>query len=173
MRTLFRGYFVPLILLTLTPVFVDENPFMAVRERDQWAIEQVMEHKAPDESWAGNPSGETSGTHRVKRSRPQALPTPTPFQIQAVNFQTETDVAKVSALVTNLGPNFIIDISSDQTIQGWLLKRQSTREVFLKGGTPTDNPYKCRIRVDRPYIKDFGLTVYVTQDSDPAFVQLY
>ncbi len=36
-----------------------------------------------------------------------------------------------------------------------------------------DNPYKCRIRVDRPYIKDFGLTVYVTQDSDPAFVQLY
>ncbi len=36
-----------------------------------------------------------------------------------------------------------------------------------------DNPYKCRIRVDRSYIKDFGLTVYVTQDSDPAFVQLY
>jgi hypothetical protein len=67
----------------------------------------------------------------------------------------------------------IIDISSDQTIQGWLLKRQSTRAVFLKGGTPAGNPYKCRIMVDQPYIKDFGLTVYVTQDSDPAFVQLF
>ncbi len=166
-------YFVPFIFLVITPAFADENPFMAVRERDQWAIEQVMEHKAPDDSWAGNSSGETPGAHRAKRAVPKALPTAISFQTQTYNFQTETDVAKVNALVTNFGPNFIIDISSDQTIQGWLLKRQSTREVFLKGGTPTDNPYKCRIRVDRPYIKDFGLTVYVTQDSDPAFVQLY
>ncbi len=162
-----------MFFLIITPAIAEENPFIAVRERDQWAIEQVMEHKAPDDSWAGNPSGETSGTHRAKRAMPKALPTGIPFQTQTYNFQTETDVAKVSALVTNFGPNFIIDISSDQTIQGWLLKRQSNREVFLKGGTPTDNPYKCRIRVDRPYIKDFGLTVYVTQDSDPAFVQLY
>ncbi len=173
MRNLVAGDFVPLLFLTLNPVFAAENPFMGVRERDQWAIEQVMEHKAPDDSWSGNPSGGNTGTHRQQRAVPGILPTATLFQTQTYSFQTETDQAKISTLITDFGSNFIIDISCDQSIQGWILKRQSTREVFLKGGTPTDNPYKCRIRVDRPYIKDFGLTVYVTQDSDPAFVQLF
>jgi hypothetical protein len=69
--------------------------------------------------------------------------------------------------------NFIIDLATDQAIQGWILKKQSTRVALLKGGAPADNPYQTRIRVDRPYIRDFGLTVFVTQDSDPAFIQLY
>ncbi|HEY5038478.1 MAG TPA: hypothetical protein VIJ93_05335 [bacterium] len=30
--------------------FADVNPFMAVRDRYQWAIEQIIEHKVPDES---------------------------------------------------------------------------------------------------------------------------
>jgi len=164
-----------IIITFLIPAFVaaEENPFISVRERDQWAIEQVMEHKAPDDSWSGNPSGGNTGTHRQQRAAPGILPTATLFQTQTYSFRTETDQAKISTLITDFGSNFIIDISCDQSIQGWILKRQSTREVFLKGGTPADNPYKCRIRVDRPYIKDFGLTVYVTQDSDPAFVQLF
>jgi hypothetical protein len=165
--------FVPLLFLIISPVLAEENPFMAVRDRDQWAIEQVMEHKVPDDSWYGNPSGVISSIHLGKKSKQVALATATPFQTKNYTFQTETDEAKVSAGITDFGSNFVIDISSDQVIQGWLLKRQSTREVFLKGGTPSDNPYKCRIKVDRPYIKDFGLTVYVTQDSDPAFVQLF
>jgi hypothetical protein len=149
----------------------DGNPFTDVRDRDQWAIEQVMEHKAPVDSWDG--SSNEGGTHRGKRPAPIAPPTATPFQTKSYNFQTETDEAKVGASITDNGSNFTIDISCDQTIQGWLLKFQSTKQVFLKGGTPTDNPYKCRIAVDRPYIRDFGLTVYVTQDSDPAFIQLF
>ncbi len=161
--------FIPLIFLTISPAMADENPFIAVQERDQWAIEQVMEHKA--DSGIGNSN--EGVTHGDKKTAPKALATATPFLTKNYSFQTETDEAKVSTLVTDFGSNFIIDVSSDQAIQGWLLKRQSTREVFLKGGTPTDNPYKCRIRVERPYIKDFGLTVYVTQDSDPAFVQLF
>ena len=164
---------IPFFFLIFSSAFAEENPFVSIRERDQWALEQVMEHKAPGDYWAGNPSGGISSPRRVKKAEPVTPPTATPFQTQTYNFQTETDEAKVSALVTNLGLNFIIDISCDQTIQGWLLKRQSGGEVFLKGGAPMDNPYKCRIRVDRPYIKDFGLTVYVTQDSDPAFVQLF
>ncbi|HEY5038262.1 MAG TPA: hypothetical protein VIJ93_04235, partial [bacterium] len=95
------------------------------------------------------------------------------FQVQNYKFQTETDQAKVNVALTDFGTSFLIDVTSDQIIQGWLLKRQSTREAFLKGGVPADNPYQCRIRVDRPYIKDFGLTIYVTQDSDPAFIQLF
>ena len=169
MSSIARWNLVPLILLTLTPAWADENPFVAVRDRDQWAFEQVMEHKVPDDSWIGDG---ILGARREKRMQ-AAIPTSIPFQTQSYNFQTETDEAKVNALITDFGSNFIIDISSDQTIQGWLLKRQSTRAVFLKGGTPADNPYKCRIVVDQPYIKDFGLTVYVTQDSDPAFVQLF
>ena len=165
--------FIPLIFLTISPVMAEENPFIAIQQRDQWAIEQVMEHKVPNDSWEGNPGGQNSGPHRGKKMIKVANATATPFQIKNYSFQTETDEAKVSTLVTDFGSNFVIDVSSDQAIQGWLLKRQSTREVFLKGGTPTDNPYKCRIRVERPYIKDFGLTVYVTQDSDPAFVQLF
>jgi hypothetical protein len=162
-----------MLFLILTPVFAEENPFIAIRERDQWAIEQVMEHKVSGDSWIGNSSGGISGSSGARKSVIVKVPTPTPFQTKNYSFQTETDQAKVSALITDFGSNFIIDISSDQSIQGWILKRQSTREVFLKGGTPTENPYKCRIRVERPYLKDFGLTIYVTQDSDPAFVQLF
>gem|GEM_PF-2771448 len=166
-------YFVPLIFLAFTSVFAEENPFIAIRDRDQWALEQVIEHKAPGETWVGNSSGGKPSSSGPKRTVTVQVPTPIPFQTKNYNFQTETDQAKVSTLVTDFGSNFIVDISSDQVIQGWILKRQSTREVFLKGGPPADNPYKCRIRVERPYLKDFGLTVYVTQDSDPAFVQLF
>jgi hypothetical protein len=159
--------------LTLTPVLAEENPFIAIRDRDQWALEQVVEHKAPGNTWVVNSNGGNSGSSRAKSTVTVQVVTPIPFQTKNYSFQTETDQAKVSALITDFGSNFIIDISSDQSIQGWILKRQSTREVFLKGGPPAENPYKCRIRVERLYLKDFGLTVYVTQDSDPAFVQLF
>jgi hypothetical protein len=161
--------FISLVFLIMSPAMAEENPFVAVQERDQWAIEQVVEHKA--DSGIGNSN--VVDARGGKKTGPKALATATPFLTKNYSFQTETDEAKVSILVTDFGSNFVIDVSSDQAIQGWLLKRQSTREVFLKGGTPSDNPYKCRIRVERPYIKDFGLTVYVTQDSDPAFVQLF
>jgi hypothetical protein len=155
-----------IISILVSPVLADVNPFMDIRDRDQWAIEQVMEHKAPDD-FGISPSNHTA------RKTVMVPPTPTPFQTKTYNFQTETDQAKVNTSITDLGTNFIIDISCDQVIQGWLLKRQSTREVFLRGNVQSDNPYKCRVRVNRPYIKDFGLTVYVTDDSDPAFVQLF
>lgn len=144
---------------------------MGARDRDQWAIEQVMEHKVPDDSWSR--SLDEGGSYQGKRNAPVIPPTATPFQTKTYNYQAETDEAKVNASITDFGSNFIIDVSCDQTIQGWLLKLQSTKKVLLKGGTPTDSPYKCQIKVDRAYIKDFGLTVYVTQDSDPAFIQLF
>lgn len=167
--------FVPVIFLTpFIPALVvaEENPFMALRDRYQWAIEQVMVHKAPEETGlslngGGNPTGKAKG-----KGGNTIVPTPV-FQTQIYRFQTETDKAKVNVEITDFGGSFLVDVSSDQVIQGWLLKRQSTRDVFLKGTGPSDNPYQCRIRVDRPYLKDFGLTVYVTQDSDPAFIQLF
>ena len=167
-----RILFLFLTLLIPELVGAEENPFMAVRDRYQWTIEQVMAHKSPDEAGyslngAGNQPGKGKGKSRKE-------PTPTPvFQTQTYRFQTETDKAKVNVEVTDFGGSFLIDVLSDQVIEGWLLKRQSTRDVFLKGAGVTDNPYQCRIRVDRPYLKDFGLTVYVTQDSDPAFIQLF
>jgi hypothetical protein len=142
-----------------------DNPFMAIRDRDQWGIEQVMQHKIPDYS---NPT--QSGRH-PKRVMPVVTVQPT-FTTQTYNFVTETDQAKINVAITNFGVSFIVDITSDQVIQGWLLKKQSTRETFLRGRA-SDNSYKCRISVNRPYLKDFGLTVYVTEDSDPAFVQLF
>jgi hypothetical protein len=158
-----------IISIITLQAFADGNPFMEVRERDQWALEQVMEHKAPEVTWAGESNG-SSESHRVKKAS-VGTPTPTPFKVQTYIFQTETDEAKVCASITDFGSNFTIDVTSDQAIQGWLLKRQSTRQVFLKGAS--ESPYKCRIKVDRPYLKDYGLTVYVTQDSDPAFIQLF
>lgn len=151
-----------LFLFLAKPIFVEANPFLSVREQDQWAIEEVMEHNVPD-------------AHPVQERRypPKPVAAEPTFQIQTLSFSSETDQATVKVVLTNLGNSFILDVSSDQAIQGWLLKRQSTREVFLKGEAPSDNPYKCRIRVERPYLKDFGLTLYVTQDSDPAFVQLF
>jgi hypothetical protein len=143
-------------------VYAQENPFLAVRDRDQWAIEQVMDHKAPDDS--GN---EVNHTPRKVLGTPTSIP----FQTKTYAFQAETDQAKVTTSITDFGSNFIIDISSDQIIQGWLLKRQSTREVFLRGSA--SGTYQCRIRVNRPYLRDFGLTVYVTEDNDPAFVRLF
>ncbi len=146
---------------------------MTVRDRYQWAIEQVMQHKGSLYSSSSNTENSPqSGKHKKINQGPVATPQPV-FQTQTFNFQTETDKAKINVAITNFGTSFIIDVVSDQVIQGWLLKVQSAREVFLKGSAPSDNPYKCRIRVDRPYIKDFGLTVYVTQDSDPAFIQLF
>ena len=146
----------------------DENPFVPVRDRFQWGGEQVMQHMGPDYSVvdSGQPGRHKKGGIVVVTPQPV-------FVTQTYKFATETDQAKISVVITNLGASFIIDVVSDQVIQGWLLKIQSTRKVFLKGGSPGDNPYQCRIRVNRPYIKDFGLTVYVTEDSDPAFVQLF
>jgi len=152
-----------ILACSVSPLMAEENAFLAVRDQDAWAIEQVMDHKAP-----GMLVAESGAVHKVNLQTPTA----TAFQTQTYHFQTETDQAKVNASITDMGSNFIIDISSDQTIQGWLLKRQSTREVFLRG-SGSGNPYQCRIRVNRPYIKDFGLTVYVTEDSDPAFVRLF
>ena len=146
---------------------------MAVRDRDQWAIEQVMEHRVADE-----PQPQSLNDHSLKgkgakaKEAPLGQSTPT-FQVQNYKFQTETDQATINVALADFGGSFLIDVTSDQIIQGWLLKRQSSREAFLKGGVPPDTPYQCRIRVDRPYIKDFGLTIYVTQDSDPAFIQLF
>lgn len=156
--------FISLGFLLSATVLAQDNPFLAVRDQDQWAIGEVMEHKVPDPVSAPSFQGPKRGT------APPPKPT---FQIQTLQFGAETDQATVKVTLTNLGNSFVLDVTSDQAIQGWLLKRQSTREVFLKGGAPTDNPYKCRIRVERPYLKDFGLTLYVTQDSDPAFVQLF
>lgn len=144
---------------------------MSVRDRYQWAIEQVIEHKVPDESQTLDDQS-TKGK-KAKGKKPASIVATPSFQVQNYKFQTETDQAKINVALTDYGGSFLIDVTSDQIIQGWLLKRQSTREAFLKGGVPTDNPYQCRIRVDRPYIKDFGLTIYVTQDSDPAFIQLF
>ncbi len=156
--------FIPLALITVSAAWAQENPFVSVRDNDQWAIEQVMEHKSPD----------TVSLERVPVKKLKSeTPTATPFQTQTYHFQAETDQAKVIAVITDMGSNFIIDVSSDQVIQGWLLKRQSTREVFLRGNDTGGNPFQCRIRVNRPYLKDFGLTVYVTEDSDPAFVRLF
>ena len=163
------GNFVPLLFLTVSPVLAEGNPFMAVRDRDQWAIEQVMGHKVPEASWPAQGSNTQTPPRKKKAQAPPAAPV---FQTRTLNFGTETDQAKVSVRLTDLGTSFLLDVTSDQTIQGWLLKRQSTREAFLKGGV-SDNPYQCRIKVERPYLKDFGLTLYVTQDSDPAFIQLY
>ena len=153
--------------------FADVNPFMAVRDRYQWAIEQIIEHKVPDESQVQTATDQSPKGNRTKSKKSASTVVTPSFQVQNYKFQTETDQAKINVALTDLGGSFLIDVSSDQIIQGWLLKRQSTREAFLKGGVPTDNPYQCRIRVDRPYIKDFGLTIYVTQDSDPAFIQLF
>lgn len=161
------SHFVTFISLAFmaVPVMSADNPFLAVRDQDQWAIGEVMEHKVPE------PVLSAPSFQSPKRG---TAPSPKPtFQIQTLQFGAETDQATVKVTLTNLGDSFVLDVASDQAIQGWLLKRQSTREVFLKGEAPADNPYKCRIRVERPYLKDFGLTLYVTQDSDPAFVQLF
>jgi len=149
-----------------------ENPFMAVRDRYQWGIEQVMAHKGIEPAQEETNQGGTS-TKTAKARKPKTGDSIAEFKTQVYQFQTETDKAKLGVEVTDMGSSFIVDVTSDQVIEGWLLKRQSTRDVFLKGTAPSDNPYKCRIRVDRPYLKDFGLTVYVTQDSDPAFIQLF
>ncbi len=148
-----------------------ENPFIAVRDRYQWAVEQVMGHKAESAQTVNESSPKGIETKKEKAGTAKQL-----FQTQTYKFQAETDRAKINVEVTDFGNSFLVDVNSDQTIQGWLLKRQSSHEVFLKGGAPTEggtDNYKCRIRVDRPYLKDFGLTVYVTKDSDPAFIQLF
>ena len=165
--------FIPiLIICLLVPGLgvASENPFLGVRDGYQWAIEQVMVHKAPEKT-----DFPTEGNgNRAMRSKAEKTAIPTPqFQTKTYRFQTETDKAKVDVEVTDFGDRFLVDVTSDQVIEGWLLKRQSTRGVFLKGAGSNDNPYQCRIRVDRPYLKDFGLTVYVTEDSDPAFIQLF
>lgn len=143
---------------------------MAVRDRYQWAIEQVIAHKPMVVVVDLNQEQTSTNKNQRTKIKPETQPV---FKTQVYQFQTETDKAKVGVELTDFGNSFLVDVSSDQVIQGWLLKRQSTHDVFLKGSGSTDNPYKCRIRVDRPYIKDFGLTVYVTQDSDPAFIQLF
>lgn len=165
-------YFVPFLFLAFSPVLADENPFLGVRDRYQWAIEQVMAHKPLMQT---TDSGEDQeANNKLGKGKPKKQPDSLPvFKTQIYKFQTETDKAKVEVELTDLGNSFIADVTSDQLIEGWLLKKQSTKDAFLKGTGATDNPYKCRIRVDRPYIKDFGLTVYVTKDSDPAFIQLF
>lgn len=149
--------------------WADENPFLAIRDRYQWAIVEVMAHKAPEESiqFPATEGKGHKGTPGLKKT-PDSV-----FQAKTYSFKTETDKARVNAQVTDFGNSFLVEVTSDQVIEGWLLKRQSTRDVFLKGTGSADSPYLCRIRVDRPYLKDFGLTVYVTQDSDPAFIQLF
>jgi hypothetical protein len=168
----------PLIAVLIPAFFAsilcasEENPFVAVRDRYQWGIEQVMAHKPLEPLVdAGVEQGPSTKPGKTKARKPAE--TAPSFKTQVYQFQTETDKAKVGVELTDMGSSFIVDLTSDQVIEGWLLKRQSTREVFLKGSGQVDNPYKCRIRVDRPYIHDFGLTVYVTKDSDPAFIQLF
>ena len=167
-------HFVPLLtFMVATHALAKENPFVGVKEKFQWAMEQVMQHRAPEEMANSDPS-ETGGGKTPGHPRPKAqAPDKPAFQPRTLQFQTETDRARVTASVTDMGESFLIDVTSDQSIQGWLLKRQSTRTAFLKGGAPGENPYKCRIRSDRPFLNDFGLTVYVTDDGVPAFVQLY
>lgn len=128
-----------------------------------------MEHRKPTD-WSQVEVADKKG--ELKRLKEIVQATAVPFQPKTFTFVAETDKAKVNVMVTTLDGNFIIDVSADQSIQGWILKRQSTRQVFLKGGAG-DNPYQTRIRVDRPYVADFGLTVFVSEDSDPAFVRLF
>lgn len=161
--------FIIFVLLVPTLGATEENPFMAVRDRYQWAIGEVMGHKAP-----GNYTEFPATDEKAHKGKNGLKNTPTTvFEERTYQFKTETDKARVNAEVTDFGNSFLVEVTSDQVIQGWLLKRQSTRDVFLKGMGSADSPYQCRIRVERPYLKDFGLTVYVTRDSDPAFIQLF
>lgn len=155
------------LFFTVAGLLADENPFLAVRNRYQWAIEELVEHKNP-----GAPSFPAVGSGERRKRKPAPL-NKTPFQAQSYRFESDTDRAKVVVTVTAREGDFIVDVVSDERIEGWVLKRQSTRQVFLKGDASTDNPYQLKIRVERPYVPDFGLTLFVTEDGDPAFVRLY
>ena len=104
---------------------------MPIRERYQWAIEQLMEHQKRTD-WSQ--LDVTVKKEKLKRLKEIAQATAVPFQPKTFTFVAETDKAKVNVTVTTLDGNFIIDkFLADQSIQGWILKRQSTRQVFLEG----------------------------------------
>ncbi len=146
-----------LVLFVPGLVLATDNPFDVVRDRYQWAIEELGQYHQPPKF---------AGPTR-KRTAQVAVP----FKTQTLEFGTETDKAKIEVTLTSLDGGFILDLSSDQAIQGWILRRQSTRQVFGKG--VASGARKLRIRVNRPYFPDFGITVFVTEDSDPAYVRLF
>lgn len=151
-----KGTFIFVAFLVPVLLWAEENPFLKVREKYQWAIEEIG---------------------RYHRTKPEAAPRKgqgvVPFKAQTLSFGTETDKARITVTLTTQEGGFILDVASDEPIQGWILRRHSTRLAIQKGGATGVNSNKLRIRVGRPYLTDFGLTVFVTADGDPAYVRLF
>jgi len=165
-----------LVLFSLaTPAFCGGGPFFHLVEHFTWVLDQISTyHKEPiDDTPAQDKSQDQPSPRRVKRPISKTATFESLPQPVHLKFQGTTARASITANVTDYGNHFTVDVTTDQPANGWVVKYQSSRKEVLKGSL--NSQYKFSFDCSEKFIRDFGLTVFVGDNSDlyPCFLQLY
>jgi tetratricopeptide (TPR) repeat protein len=103
----------------------------------------------------------------------------TPVEIQAAAnenlypFQSDTAWGPLNILVRNLGGSFKVEVKSESTALGWILKEESDNRTISKGGLSPETQFQ--FGVNQPFQGPYRLTVYLDSDHEevPASIRLY
>ena len=105
----------------------------------------------------------------AKKTNEQPVQAPTPVEH---TYSTRTVWANLTVHVTDFHGHFKVAVESDTPIDGWIIKRISSKAVVTKGGENT--AYNFVFDVYETFNDDYSLTVMVNKDgmTNPALVPL-
>lgn len=98
-------------------------------------------------------------------------PSPTPIPLE-YTFSSKTVWANLTAHITDFHGHFRVAVESDSPIDGWIIKRISSKKIVTKGAE--NSAYNFTFDVQETFSNDYSLTVMVTKDgmTNPALLPL-
>jgi len=171
-----------LVVLLASPAYCGggQDPFKHFMDKFNWVLDQLPRLQKDAPVVQKQPERRSEGARvarpaRQRQSAPAAAADPGEIKSLAApvlrHFEAATSWALIKADVTDYGSRFHVAITLDQPATAFQLKLQSTKEVLLKGGL--NNQLSFAFDYEQPYIRDYGLTVFVTDNSYPCFIQLF
>jgi len=170
---------IPVLLLLAAPAFCGSDPFENVITKWAWAINELQSHRRespvtyPPVNSQSSQTAPSGGHHAVKNHKAETTttkPVDLPAPIKST-FKANTAWTGITANVIDFGTHFTVDVTTDQPANGWALKRQSTKEIVLKGSL--NNQFYFQIDCPEKFVRDYGITVFIGDNSYPCFIQIF
>ncbi len=100
------------------------------------------------------------------------MATHSPTDESLYRFQSDTAWGPLNILVRTLSGSFKVEVKSDSTALGWILKEESDNRTISKGGLSPETQFQ--FGVNQPFQGPYRLTVYLDSDHEevPASIRL-
>ena len=118
--------------------------------------------------WAGE-SGINSSPTPVFSKEPEKISAPPGENL--FRFQSETAWGKLNVLIRGLHDSFKVEVKSEASAAGWILKTK-TNQTVSKGGLNSEGQFQ--FQVNKPFNDTFRLTVILNSDREqvPVIIAL-